>query len=527
MRYGGKIEELQNKLRHLQDQVHLQLSVVLRSEVLERLETLIKSRNSDASELAYLRENIQILRAGVRITDLGDEVSSQLLHLLNISSEGTDRKYQDYILKAISFPNMDKRYDQIEAAHGATFEWILEDTFDRRHQVGFRSWLCRGSGIFQIIAKPGAGKSTMMKVICDSPETRALVQEWAGGKCIIVAKFFFWKQGDPIQRSMDGLIRSLLYQILSEAPELIAEYFPNQWKAIQNTPWHSLCTSYSLCIFLDGLDECECKRGSQELIKCLQNLSSLSTSIKICISSRMMNSLGPIDDLHPGQKILLHRLTESDIRRVVYDRLHNDSNFQRMSIEYEVDCSEAIDEVVQKAEGVFLWVTLILNILCQGLTDGDTLSDLRRKIDHYPEDLDTFLQEIISSIPTENRELAYRTFAVTMLLSRNYRNMRLFNYSFLEDYNLDRNFAMSIPLDGALSSEETVARLSRTRRRLTAHCKELLHVDDAAHDRNAPIVSFIHRSIREIFEQEQVKNDMAEHLKGFDVLDAILQTQLA
>lgn len=392
----------------------------------------------------------------------------------------------------------------------------------------------------------------MMKVICDSPEARKLLQEWGGEKRVIMAKFFFWKQDDPMQRSMDGMIRSLLHQILSESPELIAEYFPDQWRAIQSTPWHSnlvpeisntearqafqklfsldnskVWSSYSLGIFIDGLDECECKKGSQELIKSLQNLASLSTSIKICISSRLMNSLGPIDDAYPGQKIFLHRLTEPDIRRVVYDRLHDNSNFRRMSTEYEVGCRYAIDEVVRKAEGVFLWVILILDILCQGLTDDDTLSDLRRKIDHYPKDLDKFLQEIIRSIPTENRELAYRTFAITMTLSRGDGNMRLFNYSFLEEYNSDKRFALSIPLDGALSSEETVKRLSRTRRRLTAHCKELLHVDDAAHGPNAPIVSFVHRSVREIFEQEQVRNDMAEHTKDFDVLDAILQTHLA
>ncbi|KAL5322766.1 hypothetical protein ACEPPN_010742 [Leptodophora sp. 'Broadleaf-Isolate-01'] len=33
MRYRGKIEELQEKLRHLQDQVHLQLSAVLRQDL--------------------------------------------------------------------------------------------------------------------------------------------------------------------------------------------------------------------------------------------------------------------------------------------------------------------------------------------------------------------------------------------------------------------------------------------------------------------------------------------------------------
>ncbi|KAG4434031.1 hypothetical protein IFR05_010485 [Cadophora sp. M221] len=560
MRYRGKIEELQEELRHLQDQVHLQLSVVLRSEVLERLEALIKSRNSDASELAALRENIQILRAGVKATELGDEVSSQLLHLLNISSEGIDCKCRDYLLKAISFSTMNKRYDQVDVAHEATFKWILEqdklevDERFRRHkiEVGLRSWLSRSSGIFQIIAKPGAGKSTMMKVICDSPETRKLLQEWAGAKRIIMAKFFFWKQGHPMQRSMDGMIRSLLYQILSEAPELIAACFPNQWRAIRNTPWHSQLTpellntklrpvftrlladnnskifdTSNICIVLDGLDEFEGPRGNEELVDLIQHLAGLSENIKICVSSRVMNSLAPIYEAYPSHRIYLHDLTKADAEKLVRDRLNSHQSFAKMTLEHNDESEEFMSEIVEKAEGVFLWVILILNELCRGLTDGDTLSDLWETVEACPEDLDKFLRKIISSIPARAQKMAYRTFAVVAMLSRCDRNMRLLNYSFLEDYNSNGKFALSIPPGSNFSVDETESRLARTRKRLTAHCKELLHVDDAPHGPNAPLVSFVHRSVREIFEQEQVKNDMAEHIKDFDVLDAILQTHLA
>ncbi|PVH86429.1 hypothetical protein DL98DRAFT_407551, partial [Cadophora sp. DSE1049] len=504
-----------------------------RSESLERLEALITSRKSDTSELASLRDNIQILRAGVRVVELAPEASTQLLHLLQLSSDEIDRKCRDYILKGIGFPSMSKRYHEVETAHHATFTWIFQD--GRRNRLytryindpirkDFHKWLSTGKGIFQIIAKPGAGKSTMMKFICESTETARLLGKWSGTKPLIVAKFFFWKQGTHVQRSIDGMIQSLLHSILSQAPELIAQAFPDQWKTIQSTP---ISAKYSICIFLDGLDECESRRGSEELISSLHNLASISDSIKLCVSSRALNSMGLIDGAYPQQKMYLHNLTESDIRMVTSNRLHGHTSFQRMMTENKNNCSDLINRITQKAEGVFLWVTLILNILCQGLTDDDTLSDLWEKIEFYPDDLDEFLQQIVRSIPPENRKLAYRTFAVASMMSQHDGNLLLMNYSFLEDYTSNRNFALAIPNDSMLSSEEADTRLARTQKRLVAHCKELLQVSHDRYEPDAPIVSFIHRSVRETFEQYRVKVDMAKYLKDFDVLDAILQTTLA
>jgi len=92
-----------------------------RSDILQRLDTLLKTRHLDASKVVSLRNDIQTLRAGIRVTDLGPEVSSLLLHLLGMTTEKFDRKCRDYILKGISFPSMKKRYDEVDAAHGATF----------------------------------------------------------------------------------------------------------------------------------------------------------------------------------------------------------------------------------------------------------------------------------------------------------------------------------------------------------------------------------------------------------------------
>ena len=55
------------------------------------------------------------------------------------------------------------------------------------------------------------------------------------------------------------------------------------------------------------------------------------------------------------------------------------------------------DEIRQKAEGVFMWVILVIKILNQGYEDGDTVS-LRKKLREVPNDLD----EVFSTLLVQN-----------------------------------------------------------------------------------------------------------------------------
>lgn len=41
-------------------------------------------------------------------------------------------------------------------------------------------WLSSGDGIFHISGKLGSGKSTLMKYLCDHPQTRIELEKWAG-----------------------------------------------------------------------------------------------------------------------------------------------------------------------------------------------------------------------------------------------------------------------------------------------------------------------------------------------------------
>lgn len=62
-------------------------------------------------------------------------------------------------------------------------------------------------------------------------------------------------------------------------------------------------------------------------------------------------------------------------------------------------CAQSlIDQVTDKAAGVFLWVFLVVQQLRDGLTEYDTFLDLQKRVDNVPADLEAFFKQILDSI---------------------------------------------------------------------------------------------------------------------------------
>jgi Cdc6-like AAA superfamily ATPase len=80
----------------------------------------------------------------------------------------------------------------------------------------FQQWCDRpphsDPNIFWLKGKPGAGKSTIMKTVVKHLEER----EQEG----IVLSFFFNARGQPLEQSVEGLYRTMLYQLFDRVPSL-------------------------------------------------------------------------------------------------------------------------------------------------------------------------------------------------------------------------------------------------------------------------------------------------------------------
>ncbi|KAG8163153.1 hypothetical protein KVR01_007631 [Diaporthe batatas] len=121
------------------------------------------------------------------------------------------------IVMSFKAPERDRRLEQINQKVGDTFNWAYDDS-----STGLSQWLRAGTGIFWIHGKPGSGKSTLMKYLFQDPRTEELLRagSWQSRAHLTTASFFFHHRGTDIQKSFEGLLRSLLSQILEQHESL-------------------------------------------------------------------------------------------------------------------------------------------------------------------------------------------------------------------------------------------------------------------------------------------------------------------
>lgn len=68
-----------------------------------------------------------------------------------------------------------------------------------------------------------------MKYIADHPNTIQALSAWSYPKAVVVACHYFWSAGTPIQKSQEGLLRTLLYEIFCQQPDLIEPACAERW----------------------------------------------------------------------------------------------------------------------------------------------------------------------------------------------------------------------------------------------------------------------------------------------------------
>jgi len=146
-----------------------------------------------------------------------------------------------------------------------------------------------------------------MKYLSSAERTRHSLQRWAGLKKLVFAQFFFWNSGSQFQRSLEGLYRAMLWEVLRACPKLTSTVSSSLWdqNALDHRgkhfpltlPWlkHAfdmmiqdsrMLQGHRFCFFIDGLDEYD--GDHWKLSKSLKEWG-VSQNVKICVSSRPYN----------------------------------------------------------------------------------------------------------------------------------------------------------------------------------------------------------------------------------------------
>ena len=330
------------------------------------------------------------------------------------------------LLESLCFKRINARQERIVEAHEQTFQWVLHnpstsDELSSGNNVSgnnFMNWLETGSDIFWISGKAGSGKSTLMKYISSRTETRQALERWSNKKEVITASFYFWFAGTELQKSQKGLLQSLLYEILSQCRILIPTVLPKRWEECtragsvssywSRTDLNNAFTGLSkhamfskkFCFFIDGLDEYD--GDHNDVIDLIQSFTA-SKQVKVCLSSRPWNVFEVAFGQSMYPRILLEELTQSDIESYVHSTLEENRLFYLLKEKEYKRCDELVDEIICRAQGVFLWVFLVVRSLLQGLTNADRIIDLQKRLRSLPNDLVAYFRHMLGPLMTYTR----------------------------------------------------------------------------------------------------------------------------
>lgn len=422
----------------------------------------------------------------------------------------TEREVSRYqnVMRSLTFKQRVERYSSIPIAHHTTLNWIFNphNTSEASSKAKrLLEWLRVGQGIFWVSGKPGSGKSTLMKFLADSPQTRVALADWAGDRRVVVASHYFWWSGTEIQKSQEGLLRTLLYEIFKEGgSDLVQTACPERWKGLMgNDTGSENGSSWSLyelqlvfqslanhaklpvnfCIFIDGLDEYGERGELDNVCNILKQLSTSSKNIKFCLSSRPWNEfLVAFRHVQEDQTIHVHEMTKDDIRSYAHARLAEHEYWQSLS-EKDGQAESLLDLLSEQAKGVFLWVFLVTAALKESLNNHDSFSDLHRRLESYPDNLDGFFKNMLESVDSWYHPKMSSCLQIALTAEEPLNDII---YAFHEQDFEDPNYAISLAISP--SNHEEARHLIKAR--LNGWCKGLLEVHHNS-------VHFLHRTVKD------------------------------
>lgn len=532
-RKKDEIQAVQGRLDRISHAVDLHLGFYDRRRVLARIDELAaENRRLEAHRAEEIRQlKSEFVDSFERLAM--DRRRAKTL-LFDASGKALQFSAEQAILDELHFHGIGQREASVYTAHRQTLAWVFGKP-EQSSPASFEEWLSSDDDdLYWISGKPGSGKSTLMKFLTHHPQTEVALNSWARGHALIRAEYFFWAtSGAGLHKSQQGLLQSIVYRILRDRPELIAKVYRDAFggakvlsrkggmmpeistsvtallDALQAISLELLGSDARFCFFIDGLDEYDGK--PLEIIELIGHLRTLP-HVKICISSRPWNEFEQAFGSDGAKKLYMQDFNRVDISAYIDHTFTMDRTFQELEPEDKTVHGDAlIKEIAEAANGVFLWVYLVVRSFQEGLLNGDRLIDLRRRLVLLPTDLNSFYSRILTVHVHEfYREQSAVLFAVT---EEAFSPLPLMAYWYIGEETAERVDSQEYvwKLEARpLSAARIEKRLSDMRRRLSACCKGLLEVQDSSDPSPAKAyfeskVVFLHRTVRDFLRRPSSK----------------------
>jgi ankyrin repeat protein len=428
------------------------------------------------------------------------------------------------ILKNLEFEQMNDRLATIATAHLNTCEWL----FRKREYKAWRDLTALNTdrGFLWIKGKPGAGKSILMKSAQHHGE-----QRYAD----LIASFYFNARGAELEKSTQGMYRSLLHQLLEKRMEQCAALFEREGhlhhlkilerllggslnkrnrSASQHWPiellkdaLRDLILAFSpaqisdcangmevpidaetmeiyrnsvlalsqkpITFYVDALDECE-DDGARDMIDFLETLRETAANADVGIRVLLTSRHYPHITLNECQELILDSQDghEADIAQYIRSKLRLGES--RMARDLQAT-------IQTRASGVFLWVRLVIQILNKSYDHGQ-IRQLEARLLAIPVGLHELFGEILQK-NVEDREELILVFQLLLFSHRPLRPREFYRI-------VTRAFDFE---DGIGNRQQNNVRADDFSRFILGSSKGLAELTKSY----PPTVQFIHESVRD------------------------------
>ncbi|KAK3989083.1 ankyrin repeat-containing domain protein [Cladorrhinum sp. PSN332] len=326
---------------------------------------------------------------------------------------------------------------QRKEAHHRTLSWAWH-----AGEGGLHSWFRSGSGYFAITGKPGSGKSVLMSEVMRRAhkEYRSLFGA--------VLTHTFKARGTREESSLDGMLRSVIHQLLCQVPSAFTamvdewHYVRSNGAATSLSPevasqgnagsvrWSTQSLKKSLwalilhiskgsrvCLLIDAINECgDGQKEFDELINFLRTLLDESNKgvrggISLCCSSRGVSmALIPF----VVQSYRMEERNGPDIEAYVNDQWHT----PKAAPGTEDPIALLKRHLIQKADGIFLWAHLSMERIRTAIDDGDTITELQQAVDEIPDELNGLFTLLLDEVKDKDLDEANTMMSIVLAASR-------------------------------------------------------------------------------------------------------------
>ena len=421
------------------------------------------------------------------------------------------------VQSSLDFQERQDRLDQIEPAHQGTLDWLYE------RQTDLSTWLDNGAGIYWIRGKAGSGKSVLMKSLHQSMSEKLAQAEYRSSSSKANIWFFFHERGSYLQNAFEGLLRATIVQMMRKEvrlAEMAAKFYITKDRKIRDI-WtmedlkqiFSIFLEQSIVdidatLFIDALDEFS---GFPEVVAdflatvALRPQANARTRIRICFSSRPWAAFLELFDKCPGFR--LEDYTRQDIHAYSKNRLCEIGSIaaaliedSQSSVEDLKHAKNLVDSITARAEGVFLWVRLVVDRLIAD--ENGSVESLEETLAELPGQLEDYYAMTLDRIPLRDR---LASFIILEIVFRSQKTLLLSTlFSILSCAEADSFHECQTILHRYQISQPSFEQMALQLKNFCGGLLELLQTGRSS----IPSIQFIHRTVKDYIGQPGFKQRM-------------------